>query len=57
MSVVSSSGMLVKRESRLPIKNSEPFSITSSAKANHSFTVYLLLVQDFEIGTRNFTNQ
>ena len=49
--------MLVKRESRLPIKNSEPFSIISSAKSNHCFTVYSLLVKDFETDTRNFTNQ
>ena len=57
MSVVSSSEMLVKRESRPPTKNSEHFSIISSAKSNHCFTVYSLLVKDFEIGTRNFTNQ
>ena len=43
MSIVSSSWMLVKRESadRLPIKNSESCSTSSSAKASGSFTVEL----------------
>ena len=56
MSIVSSSGMLVKREStsRLPIKNSESCSTISSAKANESFTVYSFLVKDFKTGARNF---
>ena len=58
MSIVSSSGILVKREStsRLPIKNSESCSTISSAKAKESFTIYSLLVKDFKIGTRNFGN-
>ena len=58
MSIVSSSGLLVKREStsRLPIKNSEPCSTIYSAKANETLTVYSLLVKDFKIGTRNFAN-
>ena len=58
MSIVSSSGMLVKREStsRLSIKNSESYSTISSAKADEPFTVYSLLVKDFKIGTRNLAN-
>ena len=58
MSIVSSSGMLVKRESksRLLIKNSEPCSTICSAKANESFTVYSLLVKDFKIGTKKIAN-
>ena len=59
MSIVSSNGMLVKRKStsRLPIKNSESSSTISSAiKANESFTAYPLLVKEFKIGTRDFTN-
>ena len=58
MSIVSSSGMLVKREStsRLPIKNSESCSTISSAKVKESFTVYSLLIKDFKIGTRNFAD-
>ena len=48
--------MLVKREltSKLPIKNSESCSTITSAKANYSFTTYLLLIEDFKIDTRNF---
>ena len=51
--MVSSSEMLVKREStsRLLIKKS--CSTTLPAKADEPFTVYLLLVKDFKIGTRN----
>ena len=58
MSIVSSSGMLVKRESTSmpPIKISESCSTISSAKGNESFTVYSLLVKDFKICTRNFAN-
>ena len=58
MSIVFSSGMLIKRESksRLPIKYSGSCSTTASAKANESFTVHSLLVADFKIGTRNFAN-
>ena len=53
MSIVSSSGMLVKREltSTLTIKNSESFSTISLAKANESFTVNSLLVKDLKIST------
>ena len=48
--------MLVKREltSKLPIKNSESCSTITSAKANYSFTTYLLLIEDFKIDTRSF---
>ena len=53
MSIVSSSGMLVKEAT---IKNLESCSTISSAKANESFTVHLLLVKVFKIGTRNFAN-
>ena len=58
MSIVSSRGVLVKREStsRLPIKNSKSCSTVSSAQANESFIVYSLLVKDFKVGTRNFAN-
>ena len=44
MSIVSSSGKLVKREStsRLPIKHSESCSTISSAKVKESFTVGVL---------------
>ena len=58
MSKVSPIRMLVKREStsRFPIKNSESCSTISSAKANESFTVYLLVVKDFKKCTRNFNN-
>ena len=46
-----------KSTSRLPIKNSESSSTISSAiKANESFTAYPLLVKEFKIGTRDFTN-
>ena len=50
--------MLIKRKStsRLPLKNSESCSTISSAKVNEYFTVYLLLVKDFKIGTRIFAN-
>ena len=53
MSIVSSSEMLIKREStsRLPIKNSESCSTISSTKAKEFFTVYSLLVKDFKIET------
>ena len=56
MSIVSSSGMLVNKEStsRLPIKSARSCSTISSAKANKSFTVYLLLAKDFKIDTTNF---
>ena len=49
MSIVSSSGVLVKREStsRLPIKNSKSCSTVSSAQTK---------VKDFKVGTRNFAN-
>ena len=53
MSIVSSSGMLVKEAT---MKNLESCSTISSAKANESFTVHLLLVKVFKIGTRNFAN-
>ena len=58
MSIVFSSGMLVKREStsRLLMKNSEICSTISSAKANEFFTVWSLLLEDFKIVTRKFTN-
>ena len=58
ISIVFSSEMLLKRKSisRLPLKNSESCSTISSAKTNEYFTVYLLLVKDFKIGTRNFAN-
>ena len=58
MSIVSSSGTLVKREStfRVSIKNSESCSAIFPEKANESFTVYSVLVQDFKIGTRYFVN-
>ena len=57
-SIVSSKETLVKRgsTSRIPIKDSESYSIISSAKANVFFAVYWLLVKDFKIDTRNFTN-
>ena len=50
--------MLVKREStsKLSIKNSEPCSTISSAKAYESFTLYWLLDKDFKIGTKVFAN-
>ena len=56
MSIVSSSGMLVNKEStsRLPIKSAGSCSTISSAKANKLFTVYLLLAKDFKIDTTNF---
>ena len=55
MLIISSGRMLVKGEptSRLLIKNSESFLTISSGKANESFTVYLLLVKDVKVGTRN----
>ena len=58
MSIVSLSAMLVRREptSILPIKKSESCSVISSAKSNDSFTAYLLLVKDFQIGTSDFVN-
>ena len=58
MSIVSSKGMLVKRESTssLPKKNSESCSTISPARANESFTHDSLLVKDFKIGTRNLAN-
>ena len=53
MSIVSSSGSYVKREStcRLPTKYSGSCSKISSAKLNEHFTVYSLLVNDFKIRT------
>ena len=50
MSKVSSSGMLVKKEStsRLPMKSAGCCSTISSAKANESFTIYSLLAKDFK---------
>ena len=56
MSIVSSSGVLVNKESisQLPIKTSESCSTISSAKASVSFTVYSSIVKDFKIDTRNF---
>ena len=57
MPVVSSVGMSVERQptSRLLIKHSEACSTVSSAKVNESFTIYSFLVQDFKIGTIDFT--
>ena len=58
MSIVSSSGMFVKRKStyRLPMKNSESCLTIATAKANECFTIHSLLVKNFKKGTRNFVN-
>ena len=58
MSIVSSNGMLVKKEStsKLSIKNSESCSTISSAKANESFTLHSLLVKDFKVVTKYFAD-
>ena len=54
MPILSSTGMLVKRETtaRFPIQNLESCSTISSAKENYSFTVYLLQVKIFKIGQK-----
>ena len=56
ISIISSSGMLLKRGStaRLPMEKPEPCPIISSVKTNESFTWYSLLFKDFKIGTKNF---
>ena len=58
MSIVSSSGMLVKKESisRFHTQDSESCLIISSVSSNESSTAYSLLVNDFKIGAGNFVN-
>ena len=58
ISMVSSRGMLVKCESihKLHMKLLESCSTISMSELNESLTVYLLVINGFKIGTKNFAS-
>ena len=58
ISMVSSRGMLVKCESMptLPMKLLESCTTISMSELNESLTVYLLVINGFKIGTKNFAS-